>query len=272
MKKEKKIRTIYYSDPLNDDFAGTHIKQKKVDENFKYVHKNIFWRFFSNLIYYVFAIPIVWFYVKVVQHVRFVYEDKKALKNLDKTYFLYGNHTGVLDVYTPNLIPKHKRNKILVSPDAVSVKGIKGIVQMLGALPVPNTKTGLRSFTEALEYYYKKKYIITIYPEAHIWPYYTDIRPFKDTSFGYPVKFNAPVVAFVTTFSAPKTRFKNATRTVRVSAPFFPNPDLPYKEAKKDLRDRVYNWMKEQADKYSTYKYINYVYKEPEQKSEEISE
>lgn len=260
MKKEK-VRTIYYSDPLNDDFAGTHIKQKQVDENYKYLHKNIFWRFFSNLIYYVFAIPIVWFYVKVIQNVKFKYEDKRSLKDLDKTYFLYGNHTGILDVYTPNLIPKHRRNKMVVSADAVSLKGVKSVVSMLGGIPVPNTKSGLRSFTEALEYYYNKKHIITIYPEAHIWPYYTGIRPFKDSSFGYPVKFNAPVVAFITAYTKPKTRLKKATRTIYISKPFFPNTELSFKEAKQDLRDRVYNWMKETAEKYSNYEYIKYVYK-----------
>ena len=34
-KKQKKTKIIYYTDELNDDFAGTNIKQKKVDSNFK---------------------------------------------------------------------------------------------------------------------------------------------------------------------------------------------------------------------------------------------
>ena len=33
---------------------------------------------------------------------------------------------------------------------------------------------------------------VTIYPEAHIWPYYTGIRDYEAVSFGYPCYTNTP--------------------------------------------------------------------------------
>ena len=59
MKKE-----IYYSDELNDDFAGSNVKAIKIDENYEYVPKNIFWKITSWFIYRVIALPISFVYLK----------------------------------------------------------------------------------------------------------------------------------------------------------------------------------------------------------------
>ena len=39
----KKQKIIYYNDELNDEFSGAEIKPRKIDENYKYIHKNIIW-------------------------------------------------------------------------------------------------------------------------------------------------------------------------------------------------------------------------------------
>ena len=33
-----KEKLVYYSDELNDEFAGDNIKAKTIDENYKYLH------------------------------------------------------------------------------------------------------------------------------------------------------------------------------------------------------------------------------------------
>jgi hypothetical protein len=52
-----------------------------------------------------------------------------------------------------------------------------------------------------------KKPGIMIFPEAHIWPYSTHIRPFGDESFVYPAELGAPVLAIATTYR-PRKIFK----------------------------------------------------------------
>lgn len=261
-KNQHKI--IYYSDELNDDFAGTNIKkQKKVTKHFNYRFHGPIWRTLSFIIYWVIAQPIVWFYEKVLLQVKFV--NKKAMRKLNgKPCFMYGNHTSFIDAFTPNLLTIHRRNRIIVSPDAVSIGGIKNIVQMLGAIPVPTTMSGLGKFRTVIHKYHRKDHI-TIYPEAHIWPYYTGVRQFKDTSFNYPIKENAPVIAFFTAYSEPKgvlSRFRKANITVYVSDPIYPNQNLSPKEAQKELRDKVYDFMMDCSMKYSYYNVVSYRKKE----------
>lgn len=260
--KTKNHKIIYYQDALNDDFAGTNIKTKQVTKKFNYRFHGPIWRALSFVVYWVIAQPIIRFYERFLLQTKFV--NKKAMKKLKgKTCFMYGNHTGFIDAFTPNILTIHRRNRIIVSADTVSIYGIKNIVQMLGAVPVPTTISGLGKFKNVIHKYHKRDHI-TIYPEAHIWPYYTGVRPFKDTSFNYPVQENAPVVVFFTAYSEPKgflSKFRKANVTVYVSDPIYPDPDKPKKEAQKELRDKVYNFMLDCSIKHSNYNVIQYVKK-----------
>lgn len=87
-----------------------------------------------------------------------------------------------------------------------------------------------------------------IYPEAHIWPYYTKIRPFKDSSFRYPVQYQCPVICFTNTYQKRKHSKKPQIVTY-VDGPFYPDAKLRGKEQKADLRNRVYEQMKERSSR-----------------------
>ncbi len=269
MQKQKKV--IYYDDELNNDFAGTNIHKCTVDENFKYVRRSLFFRVCTFIVYYFIALPIVWFFMRGILRVRFV--NKKAVKPYRNTpYFLYGNHSGWYDAYTPHLISAPRKCSTIVSADTVSIKGLRSLVQMLGAIPVPTGFRGMRRFAEAIDCVHKSCNI-AIYPEAHIWPYYTGVRPFSDTSFSYAVKNKCPVFAFFTAYSAPKgflSCFRKANITVYVSDPIFPEEHLSEREARQDLRDKVYRFMTEMS-KNSDYKVIEYIQEkvnEPAEKEE----
>ena len=132
MKRKIPEKIVYYQDEQGDDFAGTNINAKPVDKNFKYVHTNPFWRLCSFILYYVIAFPLIWLYERVFLQVKFI--NKKALKNLKgKPCFFYGNHTGFIDAFTPNLLSFPKSNKIIVSPDTVSIPCMKNIVPLFNS-------------------------------------------------------------------------------------------------------------------------------------------
>ncbi|MBP5342728.1 1-acyl-sn-glycerol-3-phosphate acyltransferase [bacterium] len=256
---KKGERVIYYRNSLTDDFAGTNIKQKKIDNKYIYYPKNIFFKFFSFLLYYVFAKFLVFLMVKIIYHQKFV--NKKLLrKEKNRPIMIYGNHTQtMLDAYVPNLL-RLKKNYIIVNPDAVSIRGVRGIVKALGGIPLPNTKESVKNYKDALENIIKSNNSITIFPEAHIWPYYTKIRDFKEQSFRYPVDYNIPVYSLVTVYVRSKCFYRKRPRALSViSGPFYKDDNLSRIDAIKDLRDRVYESMVNVSNSYNQVEYIKYV-------------
>lgn len=254
-------KVIYYDDELTDDFAGTSINGRKIDENYEYIHKNPVWRAFSNLFYYIFAIPIVWIIEHIIFGIRFVGREKLA--KTDSPVFLYGNHTGWYDAFTPCLLSFPRRNYTMTSPDAVSIFGLRWVVEMLGAIPVPSTQGGARGFVRAVEHHHRSANI-TIYPEAHIWPYYTGVRHFSDASFTYPARYGCPVYAFFTAYSKPRglaAIFGHPSITVYVSDPIYADEGLGVREARQNLCEKVYEFML-QASKMSDYEVYEYKKKE----------
>ena len=129
---------------------------------------------------------------------------------------------------------------------------------MLGAIPILSNIKAMKNFLNTIEKRIKKGYSITIFPEAHIWPYYTHIRPFKSVSFKYPVEFNAPVFCMTNTY---QKRGKNKIKIVSyIDGPFFADKSLNKKEQKEKLRNQVYECMVERS-KNSDIEKIKYISK-----------
>ena len=130
-----KQKVIYYEDELNDEFSEIKITPRKIDENYKYIHKNPFWIFFAFL-FNVSIFPIKKLYPKLKFNIKYIGKEKlKLYKN--KGYFIYVNHTQELaDTCIPSNVVWPKRNYIIVNPENVSMPFIKNGVQMLGAIPI----------------------------------------------------------------------------------------------------------------------------------------
>ncbi|MDO4543000.1 MAG: 1-acyl-sn-glycerol-3-phosphate acyltransferase [Clostridia bacterium] len=257
----KKDRVIYYSDPINDDFAGTAIKQKTIDASYPYKRSRL-WRAASFVAYYAIAMPIVAFICRFVLGIRV--KNKKAIRKLKGGFCLYGNHTYQLDAFLPPIVAWPKRAYTIANADVAAVKGIAWLAEMLGAVPIPTGLSGMTSFLSAIRGYCDKGHCIGIFPEAHIWPYYTGIRPLQRVSFRYPVTWDCPMVVMTLTYQhrtgLNKWR-KKPKRTLFISEPMYRNSALSQKEAQEDLRLRAQAFMDEMA-KYSTYEYIRYEYRE----------
>ena len=263
-----KNKTIYYSDELNDDFASLGIKKKPLGDDFEYIHKNILWNTCSFVIYRMIAQPLVFVFVKVAHRQRF--KNRKVLKTARKTgAFIYANHTNMLlDAFVPNIVKLRKRGYILVGPDTTSIPGLKNIVEMVGAIPLGQTLSENKEMLECINHRIaKNKGFITIYPEAHIWPYYTGIRDFKAGSFSYPCYTDTPVFAMTNCYQK-KLIGKHPKVVTLVDGPFYPDKNLPMKERKEKLRKQCYDTMVKRAKENSTYSYIVYEKKDLENAAE----
>lgn len=253
--KHKKI--IYYKDELNDEFSEAKIKPRVIDENYKYIHRNIFWNIFCFVIQNIILAPIRIISAKLKFKIKYI--GKENLKKYKHTgYFVYVNHTQpFFDTLIPTIPIYPKRNFFIVNPENVSIKFLGNIVQMMGAIPLPSNIAAMKNFKSAVSKCITKKYAITIYPEAHIWPYYTKIRPFKSGSFAYPIELDVPTFCITNTYQASK---KGKVKMVSyIDGPFFANKTLSKPNQKKDLRDKVYYQMVERSrnSNVEVIKYVN---------------
>lgn len=237
-----KRTVIYYTDELNDEFSTARITPRTIDGSYVYCQKSFFKRFTHFFWYRIVATPIAFLYTKIVFHQKTVGKDKlKAFKNTG--YFMYGNHTqDIGDAFIPNVINFPQTNYVIVHPNNVSMPVLGKITPSLGALPLPDDMTAYRSFLKAVEQRIHDGNTVVIYPEAHIWPYYTGIRPFPDTSFHYPLKYDTPVFCFTNTYKKRK-HSKKPNIVTYIDGPFYDDKSLPANERKRELRNRVYECM-----------------------------
>ena len=251
-------KTVYYDDLLNDEFSGNQIKRVPLG-NYSYVSKNIFFRLFAFFTYWAIAYPILYIFLKLVYHVRV--KGKKNRKYLRKQgLFIYGNHTQMADGVTGQVFAmRAKRGYIVSNQDATSIKGIRWLIKALGCIPVPETQQEAEQFTNCIKLRVKQHKGIVIFPEAHIWPYSTHIRPFKDDAFIYPAELGAPIIVMATTYRQRKF-FKNSRpyMTLHLSKPIYPDMKLPLQARKRQLRDYAYNFMVEKASEEENAEYIRY--------------
>ena len=260
--KFRPYQTIFYNDPLNDDFASNNIVTKPLRANFKYDNKNIFYRIGSWCLYFLVAIPILNTYNFFKRH---KVENRKVIRKLKKQGFVvYMNHVTDLDpLYLMGFILgyHHRRAYVIAGLDAFSIKGVSWIVKGLGGLPVPenyqNAKDLKHKIKDVLE---DKNQVLCVYPEEHIWPYFTGIRPFKATSFRYSVDHNVPAVPIVTVFESRKKWNKKPKPRFIICEPIYPDMSIENRsERSQKLRDDVYNQMVKVSSSYPNDEYIRYI-------------
>ncbi|MCR5184703.1 MAG: glycosyltransferase [Bacilli bacterium] len=250
--------TRYYRDPLNDDFALNGIEARTLPRNFKYIHKNPFFRIGEFFMYYIIAKPVAWIANKITCRQKFKNHLSVSKKQL-KGAFIYANHTQTsADAYTPNLI-FHQKNNIIAGREAFSIPGIRTLVQMLGGVPLPYNMDEKVKFVKAVQYLSKKGQHIAIYPEAHIWPFYTGIRPFVAASFRYPVIANKPVICLTSTYVPVGKKKKRWRLVTHIDGPFYPDNELDQPSAIKKLRDEVYEVMINRSQEVEQFEHFRYI-------------
>lgn len=253
-----KTGTIYYQDEMTDDFAGTHIRTQPLRKNYCYIHRNIIWRAASFVIYRIVAQPLVFLFSKIVLCQRF--KNRKVMKSAKETgAYIYGNHTNLmLDAFLPSMICPRKRGYIIAGLDTMSIRGIGGLVEMLGAIPLGSTIKQKEEMLDCVNTRIREHRIVAIYPEAHIWPYYTGIRPYTPAAFFYPVHEGAPVYAMTNCYQ--KEKFSKRPKVLTfMDGPYYADRSLPPMKQKEKLRDQCYEAMRKRSSENSTYEYITYV-------------
>lgn len=249
-----KQRVRYYK-TFEDDFFQVG-KEYTLNPDYKWIKTDFKSRFLSVLIYSL-AIIFANVYCRLFLHVRI--KGAKVLRKQKGGFFLYGNHTQPIgDVFNPALACFPKRIYTVVGVANMHLPIISKILPYLGALPIPDTLGGMKEFNKSIEKRITDGHPVIIYPEAHLWEYYTRIRPFPETSFKYAVNLNAPVFCMTTTYQKRKIG-KKPKIAIFIDGPFEATSKTK-KEQAFEIKEKVYNCMSERV-KASDCEYIKYVQK-----------
>lgn len=240
-----KQKVIYYSDELNDEFSEAVIIPKVIDENYIYIHHSFIKKITHFFWYRVVATPLAYLYLQIGYRHKII--GKKKLKKAKNGYYIYGNHTHATgDAFIPSMITYPKDAYVIVHANNVSMPYLGRITPSLGAIPLPDNFKAFKNFIQAIKTRTEQGHAIVVYPEAHIWPYYTKIRPFNEASFKYPIDFKKAVYCFTNTYQ--KRKFSKKPKIVTyVDGPFYPKEHLTVKENMLYLRNQVYSTMEERS-------------------------
>ena len=255
MRRKQTIEEIRYYKSYIDDFIHSKNKGYQLPEDYVWLDERPHHRALSSVIYHL-AWICSFFYVRLFRRIKI--KNRKVLRKCRKRgYFLYGNHTQpVGDVFTPAYICGRKRIYTIAGQENMGLPGIGRLLLLLGALPVPDTLSQMKLFLEAIHRRIEENCCVVIYPEAHVWPYYTKIRPFPLTSFWFPVEYGVSAFCMTVTYQK-KKQGRKPGMTIYMDGPFYPDKSLGKKEAQKKLHDEIFNCMQRRSSR-SSYEYIRY--------------
>lgn len=241
MKKKK----VYFYHSYDDEVLTNLKKPPQIDENYKYLPRNIFAKFWSWFYYRIIIFPIGWLYCKFK---RIKYVGLNKIRKCKTGYFVYANHTHQFsDVFSPSVLTPTRKPYLIVNPQNLNVPLLGSSTKYLGALPLPEGMGAHKNFLKAIEFRLKQKHGIIIYPEARLWPFYTNIRPYDDSAFRYPVKYNVPTFCVTTTYQQ-KANGK-CQIIIYVDGPYYIDSGLSAKENQAKLHNTVKNTMTDRARK-----------------------
>ena len=258
----KKERVFYYESET-DDPIQTKEQEKgqevRLPEGYQFIPKNPFVKLYSAILFRIFKLFGRW-YEKHYWQAKFYGREK--LKEVKKSgYVMYANHTNPFhDVFGP-AIAADRRIFTIISPVNLRVPGIGKFLPYIGGLPLGKTPEEKKAFHAAADEILRQGNCLVIYPEAHLWPYYTKIRKFPagDKSFTYAARNNLPIFTMTTTYHRRKDKKHGdlPRMDIYVDGPFYPDDKKTEDENRAILAKKAYDSMVKYSKK-NSYEYFEY--------------
>lgn len=210
----------------------------QIDGNYKFERNNIFYKAFSFIFRKIATIVLL-----IIN--SFVFGLKiKGLKNLRKIKggVVVANHVHILDntmiLATFNML--FKRTYILAEKEAFDIPIVRRLIPLLGAIPIPNNLDGKRAAYKYVDKLLTKNKFIVIFPESSLWPYYEEVRPFKQGAFKFALKANKPIIPICISFRPSKGLLKlhgKVSVNLEILKPIYPKEEYDEFENRKYLEE-----------------------------------
>lgn len=159
-----------------------------------------------------------------------------------KPAFLFLQHTQPFgDPFLPGLLLDKQPFYSICLPANLSTPILGPLLPGLGALPLPGTLAGMRAFRKAIHQRVEENAWIVVYPEAHVWPWCTFVRPFKEGSMQYAIDENVPCFCAGVIYKQGKHRRPDIE--IRLSGPFYPDASLKRPARRRTLEQAIFQAM-----------------------------
>ena len=173
-----------------------------LDSNYKYINDGKIFSFFSNLLYYGLAFPVLTVLNKIVYDLKI--EGKENIKNLKTGAISISNHVLILDCSMIGLAFGLKKVYFTTREGSFKIPFVRKLIKLLRAVPIPTKLKDEEYFIKGINKALQDGKIIHFYPEKALWPYYEKIRNFKSGAFNFAIKNDVPVIPIVIKFRNPK--------------------------------------------------------------------
>jgi 1-acyl-sn-glycerol-3-phosphate acyltransferase len=246
--------TVRYYRTFQDDFVQTADQAYALPKDYEWVRRELPFRACSALLY---GIGLVCAEAYVRLGLRGSYRNRKALHRQSGGFVLYCNHTHPTgDPFAPALATLPRRTYVIVSPSNLGIPVVGKLLPALGALPVPDDLPGMRKLMKAVSVRLGQGECVVVFPEGHVWPYCTQIRPFPDSAFAFAVDNDVPAFCMTATYQRRRHGAKPRI-TYYLDGPFTADATLPHRQRLADLNRQVHARMCERS-RASTYEYVSY--------------
>ena len=183
------------NEPVKEDEDIIHMYEPlelNLDEKYQYIKEGKVFSFFSNLLYYVVAFPILTIIDKIVYDLKI--EGKENIKNLQTGAISVSNHVLVLDCTMIGLAFGLRKIYFTTRQGSFKIPFVRKLIKLLRAVPIPTKISNNKRFMEQISNALQKGKIIHFYPEKALWPYYEKIRHFKNGAFNIAITNNVTVL------------------------------------------------------------------------------
>ena len=218
----------------------------EIKNNYNYVLNNPLFKLISNIL----SLPIfiILYIIDKIFLGFYVINKDKIVK--DKGFVSISNHIHYLDCTLIGLIYYPNRVHYPTIEENFKIPFVRKLIRLLYAMPIPKDRIKKDRFYLQINKALKDKFILHMYPEAAMWPYYEKIRDFKYGAFKIAVDANVCVQPIKFVFTKSNALYRLYKKKKRICAvvldPLYPNMKLEYRDRIKDLRDRTYESMKKE--------------------------
>lgn len=243
--------------PDNPDDHILEIKNEKrdikFDDKYAYRPRNIFFRMWAA-IFRALAICIFGPFLSL-KYKCYIFGSKHRKSLKGKPFIITCNHVHMYDDLSigTNVFSNRKIYYTTLSRN-IKRPAIGFFLRSLGGIPLPaESLSGMKKFNEDISELLSQNKPVLYNPEAALWPYYREIRPFKRGAFSMAVKNNVPVLPMIALFKRKQKRngkFKYKVYFAMCEPVFADKTKGDERAQIEDLTQRVYETSKRVASEW----------------------